>query len=202
MARTVKVDLRGAPPVSGGMRDHIPPGRYRLKVVNVDDGTSKSGKRMFTASYKVAAGENTGANLGDNFVLVDNNNQPSKIGLGRLHHFFLCLGLPVKEAPLSLDLDRLSDLEFEAEINDEKFTDQSGNERISSAVRGYFPARNNGASEVVEPAPEAPAEPAPEPVAVESATEPEPEPAAVEQTTEVETVAAEEVAGEVDDLFK
>jgi hypothetical protein len=212
MPRTVKLDLRGAPPVAGGMRDHIPPGRYRIKVVQIDDGTSKSGKRMFTASYKVEGGSNHGANLGDNFVLVDNNNAPSKIGLGRLHHFLLCINFPVKEAALSFDLDTLTGRECEVEVADEEFV-SNGTSRITSAIRGYFsgrpaaPATNGATNGAAAPAAEpaaAPVAEAPAPVAAPP-VEAAPVAAATEDAAPVEEVVEEEViavGAQIDDLFK
>lgn len=191
MPRSVKLDLRGSPPVSGGTRDRIPPGRYRVRVEKIEETTSRSGKKMWTNAVKVSAGEKTGSNLGDNFVLVDNNNQPSKMGLGRLHHFLLCLGLPVKEAVINLDLDNLSGRECEVDVQDEDFTDNSGNSRTSSAIKNYFPIRANGSSPAAE---------ASLPVEI-------PQPASESVETQSESVAgdssdAEEVAIEIDDLFK
>jgi hypothetical protein len=185
MPRQVRLDLRGSPPVTGGLRDHVPPGTYRLKVTNVDETTSRSNKRMWVAAFKVANGDHIGSNLGDNFVLEDNNGGPSKMGIGRLHHFLLCLGLPVKEAVVNLDLDRLTDLECEADVVDEHFTDNSGNDRLTSAIRGYRPLRKDNGVSAAPPAAAAPAQPV--------AAAPEPEEAAEEAT---------EVAEEIDDLFK
>lgn len=189
MARTVKLDLRGAPPVTGGMRDHIPPGTYRVKVVNVDDGTSKSGKRMWTASYKVSEGDQYGSNLGDNFVLEDNSGQPSKMGLGRLHHFLLCLGVPAKEAQFNIDLDMLTDRECIVDVQDEEF-ESNGQKRQSSAIKGYKPLKAEAPK-----APEQPAAPAPAPEP-EIPTGPGPESISLGSET------AEAVEEEIDDLFK
>lgn len=192
MARQVKLDLRGAPPVTGGMRDHITPGEYRIRVVKVEDTTSRSGKRMWTGSYKVSTGEHQGANLGDNFVLVDNSNLPSKMGLGRLHHFLLCLGLPVKEAVINFDLDRLENMECIVEVADGEFTDNSGSKRITSEVRGYRPLPSqNGNSATAQNEPETEMS-TPEPEPVET---PEPE-------EEVSTEALAEAESEIEDIFK
>jgi hypothetical protein len=182
------------------MRDHVPPDRYRIKVLKIDDTTSKTGKRMWTGSYKISAGEHMGANLGDNFVLVDNNNAPSKMGLGRLHQLLLCLGLPVKEAIVNLDLDRLSDLECEVDVVDEHFTDNSGNDRLTSNIRGYF-ALAKPANGVVQAAdvpmmtgqPDLPSEPAP----AEEAAAP-----VAEEPAEVSAVEAAKVEEEIEDLFR
>lgn len=192
MPRQVKLDLRGAPPVSGGTRDHIPAGRYPVKITKMEDTTSKTGKRMWACSFKVSAGESAGSNLSDNFVFVENSGQPSKMGLGKLHHMLLCLGLPVKEAVITLDLDRFTDMELEVDVSDEKFTDSSGNERVSSNIRNYFPARHaNGSGGVTSGTPAtATISPAPESATIASAVE------------ELSPEEAEDVGGEIEDLFK
>lgn len=194
MPRTVKLDLRGAPPVSGGMRDKIPPGHYRCQVVKIDETTSSTGKRMWTGAYRVVAGEQTGANLGDNFVLVDNSQAPSKLGLGRVHHLLLCLGLNVKEAAFNFDLDMLTGREFEVDVLDGEFTAKDGKRVPTSEIKRYFPVngravQTNGSSAAVASAETESSEPEAE--ATPPATE--------ERLTDEDS---EEISLAVDDLFK
>jgi hypothetical protein len=194
MPRVVKLDLRGAPPVTGGMRDKIPAGHYRCQVVKVEDTTSKTGKRMWVGSYRVCAGEQTGANLGDNFVLVDNTGAPSKLGLGRVHHFLLCLGLNVKEAAINFDLDMLNSREFEVDVLDGEFTATDGKKVATSEIKRYSAVQGrgqqvNGGNGAVHTEPEA--SPAAAPVTSETAV------AEVEAEDD-----GEEISLEVDELFK
>lgn len=192
----IKVNFSGAPPVTGGgFRDHIPQGRYRMSVASLEDTTSKSGKRMISGSYKVSYGEHTGANLGDNFVLEDNDKQPSKMGLGKLHHFLLCLGLPVREGPIAFDSERITGLEFEADVVDENYN-SNGEDRVSSNVRRYYPVSKpqNGNGSEQPSVPEVPAD---------TATDTEAKVDAAESPWETSAeVSSSTVEDEVQDLFK
>lgn len=138
MPRTVSLDLRGTPPVTGGFFDRIPPDHYRFSVAQVEEVQSSTGKRMWKLSAKVARGPQAGAMVGDNFVLEDNNGAPSKVGLGRLHFLLLCLDLPVGEKAFKLDLDNLTGREFEADVVDEEYTNKNGATSTSSKISKYY----------------------------------------------------------------
>lgn len=208
MPRTVTIDLTGVPPVSGGQRDHVAPGRYRLAVINVDDSTSSTGKQMYKCQYKVSAGPEAGSNLGDNWVMVTNDGAPNKIGLGQLHHFLLCLGLNVQQKKFALDLDRLSGREFEAEVADELYTPNNGQPRLTSKIVSYHrltPENGTAATPAAPATPvaAAPVAPTPPPAPAPVAAPPAPAPVAVaepEVASLPEDVTAE-VAADVDDLF-
>lgn len=138
MPRNVRLDLRGAPPVTGGFFDHIPPAHYKLTVASIEEVTSSTGKRMWRGTYSVDGGPLDGAKIGDNFVLEDNEGKPSKIGLGRLHFFLLCLALPVAEKSFNLDLDNLTGRGFEADVSDEEYSRKDGSTGVSSKVTKYY----------------------------------------------------------------
>lgn len=131
----VTFDFTGAPPEQGGFgSDHVPPGKYLLKIVEAIDKPSKTGKRMFTVNYETV-GPIAGKKLVDRFVL----DQPGSFGFKRLHTMILALGTTVGERSISLDTDQLSGRQCIAQVSDE-MQEANGDypARIVSRIDLYF----------------------------------------------------------------
>lgn len=194
MSREVTFDFTGAPPAQGGgTQDHIPPGRYIIRLEEITDGRAKTGKRMVTANFKVAGqmvegkavrGEYEGKRLVDRFVL----DTEQKFGFQRLHAFLLALKLGVKETTVSVDLDLLINRVCEAQVEDDKIpANDSYAERETSRINAYYAieqSKNGTAAPTKAAAPKAAA-------AVVAVVKPEAE------AVEVATVAAD-----IDSLFE
>lgn len=219
MPRIVTFDFTDAPPAQGGgLTDHIPPGKYRLRVTNIEDGTAKSGKRMLTVSFEVASGDFIGKRLVERFVLATDKPGEVPFGLKRLHAFLLSLGLPVQQKSTKLDLDKLVGQTCDADVVDDKIeASEQYPERIVSRINTFHipeAATKPAAPKAQEPAP-APAAPTPPPApAPEPAPTPTPTPAAepaaapvavADPPAQPEAEAADDltaIASDIDDLFK
>jgi len=183
----VSFDFTGAPPAQGGgSTDHVAPGRYPIRLAEIVDGTSRSGKRMVTASFEVVGGAEDGKRLKDNFVLQSDQ----KFGLQRLHAFLLALKLGVSEKAVRVDLDKLVGRVCIGQATDDEIpANDNYPARLTSRLVAYY-------------APEAPASAAkaPAPVAAPAAAVAAPAPAAVQADVPAPTEVVD-LAQEVDDLF-
>lgn len=158
MTRVVTFDFTDAPPAQGGGSDHIPPGRYLLRVVKVEDGKSQNtNARMVTARHEVIEGPEQGKRLTDQWVIT---GEKSKFARQRLNAFLVNLGLRTQEKAVQVDLDKLEGKLVEALVRDNTIpaTDKYP-ERLTSKVDSYFlhgkpAAAKNGATPAAAPAPE------------------------------------------------
>lgn len=198
MPRLVTFDFTDAPPaVGGGSSDHIPPGEYKLKVEKVEDGTSSNGKRMVTASFRVAAGDFEGKRLVERFVLQSEQGKTA-FGLQRLHAFLLSLNLPVQQKATKLDLDKLEGLTFVADVYDDEQPARDNYQARTVSKVGVF--RFEQARKSTEKPAAPTVAPAAEAEAPAEAVAPAPDPAPVVAAPAQTDLAA--VASEIDDLFK
>lgn len=117
MARTIRLNFKGAPPSAGDRSDVIPPGDYRLEVAKMAETKSKSsGKPMIVANFKVSVGEQKGKRLRENFMLPQSKDD-SLVGLQRLHACLLSLGVKVPaDREFRLDFDSITARKCEAVV--------------------------------------------------------------------------------------
>lgn len=192
MSRVVSFDFTDAPPAQsgGGTSDHVPPGDYLLRVDKIDDGTSKNGKRMITATFRINDGDYIGKKLIERFVLESENGK-TPFGLQRLHAFLLSLNLPVQQKAVKVDLDKLEGLTFSGEVQDDVL-----------AASGDYAARTISKISQFKfsDAPKAAVKAAPAKQAA-PATAPAPAPAAAPEAPVAQETDLAAVAAEFDDLF-
>lgn len=135
MSRVATFDFTGAPPAQGGGADHIPPGRYVMRLTKIADDKDKNQKRMVVASLEVVQGEETGKRLRENFPI----GVESKFPRQRLNAFFQALGLAVGEKIVKIDLDKLEGKLVEADVRDQIIAaTENYPERTGSKVDGFF----------------------------------------------------------------
>lgn len=140
MPNIIEVDFREAPPTQGGAQtDHIPPGRYALKVERAESGVSTTKKPMLTFHFKVAQGEYAGKRVRGNFVLPADESD-SKLGLQRFHAFVLAFGAKVGERKFKLDIDQFVGKVIAADVADNTI-EANGRypTRIVSTPEAYYP---------------------------------------------------------------
>lgn len=147
MPRTVVLDFTDAPPAQGGGGfDHVPPGRYAIKLTQISEERAKSSNRkMIVARWEVATGDQTGKSLSDRFVVEGD----AKFGRQRLHACLLALTLPVAQKKIKIDLDTLSGRSCVALVVDEEIpASENYPSRMGSRIQAYFPIESkNGSSE-------------------------------------------------------
>lgn len=156
MSRVIEIDLTGAPPAQGGVTsDHIPEGRYRLRVEDITEGTSQGGKRMITAVFRTFGQPNDELN---NKRLIDRFTFPSKeddslFPIQRLHACLLALGLPVEAKKQKIDLDKQIGKTCDADVIDEE-APARGNfpPRVYSKPNAYFPIDAPAGAKTAAPA--------------------------------------------------
>lgn len=215
MPRVVNLDFSGAPPAQGGGSDRVPPGMYVIKVVEVKDGKSSTGKHMLTGSFEIVKGEQAGKNLMDNFMVEPSAKNGSQFGLARFHAFLIALGGKEVAGSMKLDLDKLNGRMCEVKVHDaERAATEEYEARTVSQIRAYYVVGSNAPAPVAKatapaaaPAAAPQAAAAPKPAAKPKATPPPPVEDEVDLTEEFESsadVTPDDVAAleeEADDLF-
>lgn len=175
MPRISTFNFTGAPPDQSGAPDYIPPGRYRFRVHEMVDTTSKSsGKRMVSLALDVAEGDKVGSRVYDYFADLDT---PGATGLKRLHACFLALGIRASEKQMKVDLEPQTGKYVVADVKDtrvpatEQYEERTGS-RIATYIIPGVASTNGAAPAIAAPAPvaqaapqPAPAPPQPDPVA-------------------------------------
>ncbi len=196
MPTVIELDFQGAPPAQGGSQvDHIPVGRYPLRVERVESGTTATGKRRVIVNFKVAAGSSNGSRLRDQFVLPAKPDD-SKFGLQRLNAFFLACGANVGEKKVKIDLDTFIGRNVAADVEDNTIpANNDYPERTVSAPIAYYPI----AILSEKPVAAQPSSAAPAPVAESSAPVTPVQATLPESKPEKDVVA--EMADSIESLF-
>ena len=191
----IELDFTGAAPVSSARAaDHVPPGQYRLKLTKLEQTKTRTGKAMLVGSFSVAAGDQLGRRLSENFVMPRAGTDDSLFGLQRFHGLLVALGAKEQNGKVRLKLSSLVGKECVADVDDEVVpATDAYPERLRSRPLSFEPVSSSNSSKAAKAAPAAQVEPEPE---AEPDAEPEPEPAPVEAA-----VAADEVTTSLDDLF-
>lgn len=210
MPRVIEIDFSDAPPVqeSGGSTDHIPPGRYLLKVTKVEETRSKEAQnRMFKCDFTVAQGPMEGKRLRDYFTVEGG----SVFGKQRFHGFLVATDIGVRQAAVRFDLDILNNKMFVGDVQDDQMeANGEFSARTVSKIFGYFSiaqikaeqaakaqaAAANGAAPSAPPAPVAIAAPVQAMETIELGA-----PAAVAPTSVPEPATVAQVANDIDNLF-
>lgn len=166
--RIIELDFEGAPPQQGGgaISDHIPAGRYLLKVHDAFAGRSRgSDKPMVTVEFRVADGEYEGKKMIERYV-VPETPEDSKVGLQRFHALLICLGFKQQKGKKPINLEKVMGRTTTADVDDEEMEASGGYKaRVISRPFRFYTEAELAASEEEEE---------------EGAAEPEPEPAADE----------------------
>lgn len=192
MARKVTFDFGGneANFGGGGTSDHVPQGRYVLKIKEFEDTKSRSDRPMWRVTAEIAQGDYIGKRIVEHFV------KDQDFAQSRLRALLACLANKDVPNRIEVDLDALIGREFVADLVDDqpKPTEQFPNPQLQSKIGRFIAnaqeANGTGPATPVEQAapPQAQAAPAP----AEAAPEPAPEPA---------PAAVESEAQAADDLF-
>jgi len=140
LTNVIEVDFAGAPPAQGGGSDHIPRGRYVLRIVSADKTKAKSGRDMVAVRFTVDGGQEDGARERDQFVLPRSKDD-SRFGLQRFNAFLEAVGYNIGERKVRLDLDNLVNRLIEADVVDDKYEPENGSPRIISRMDAYYRVR-------------------------------------------------------------
>jgi hypothetical protein len=222
----ISVDFRGITPAQGSSgTDKIPRGLYLLKIAKLEPRTTNGGQPSVRASLEVAKGSHAGARLNDEFVLGPSANG-NRFGAQRFMAFLLAFGVPVKQEALRFDGDRVVGRTAVVDVIDGKMpaSKELGAdgrpkyaEREISRPDSYYNLQNlpPEVKERLSATPGAPpitaqqAEPtavvADEVPSVSSASDTvafTPEPPKLNGATSAETTEDEDIAKQVDELFK
>jgi hypothetical protein len=145
--------------------DPAPRGVYRMRCIEVEDKTTRSGGEMIAATFEIVGGDYNKRRVWHNFNIVNKSEQAERIGRSQVAAWARACGKPNASST-----DQLLEMEFEARV---KIEEQEGY-KPRNVIDGFVAASGTPApsrtQEPVKPA-------APKPAAAPKAAAPKPAPA-------------------------
>ena len=131
-------NAKGVKPWSGGSY-LIPAGRYRLKIIDTEEGKTKKEDPMVRVDFKVMGGEHDGKTLKFHNVTFFGRDEDgaSKPGAGIAIHFLKTIGQPW-EGDFQVDHMKWRGKELDANVIEDVY-----NGKVSNKVKEVFPAGAN-----------------------------------------------------------
>lgn len=127
----------------------IPAGRYRLRIVDTDEGKTTKGDYMITVHFKVVGGAHDGKQVRFHrvtFMGRDADGAPKK-GAGFAIAFLKAIGQPYEGDSLEVNHLRWRGRELEADVIEEPYED-----KVNNKVKEVYPVeqkQETGAEEEV-----------------------------------------------------